>query len=73
MAVSDHPSSHLRVNQMAKGFHSTQHCFNNVYGACVACECGLVHIPYGGLRSNWTRAFSKMPCSHSLRSSPGVV
>ena len=58
---------------MAKGFHSTQHCFNDVCGACVACECGLVHISHGGLWSNWTRAFSKMPHLHSLRSSPGVV
>ena len=33
----------------------------------------MVHIPYGGLQGNWARASSKMPRSHSLRSSPGVV
>ena len=73
MAVFDHPSSHLRADQVAKGFHSTQHCFNDVCGACVACECGLVHVPHGGLWSNWARAFSKTPCSHFLCYSPEVV
>ena len=73
MAVSNHPLGHLQADQVAKGFYSTQHCFNGVCDACVACECGLVHIPHGGLQGNWAKAFSKMPHSHSLRSSPGVV
>ena len=73
MAVSDRPSGHLQADQVAKGFHSTEHCFNDVCGACVACGCRLVHIPHRGLRGNWTRASSKMPHSHSLRFSPGVV
>ena len=73
MAVFDHPLGHLKADQVAKRFHSMQHCFNDVCGACVACECGLVYNPQEGLRSNWARAFSKKPRSHSLRSSPGVV
>ena len=73
MAVFDHPLGHLRALQVAKGFYSTQHCFDDVCGACVVGKCGLVHIPHGGLQSNWTRAFSKMTHSHSLHSSPGVV
>ena len=73
MAVSDHPSGHLRADEVAKGFHSTYHCFNDVYGACVAYGCGLVHIPHGGLRGNWARASSKTSHSHSLRSRTGVV
>ena len=58
---------------MAKRFHSTEHCFNDVCGACVACKCGLVHIPHGGLQGNWARASSKTPHLHSLRSIPEVV
>ena len=49
MAGFDHPLGHLRALQVAKGFHSTQHCFNDVCGACVACDCGLVYAPHGGL------------------------
>ena len=73
MAVFDHPLGHLRAFQVAKGFHSTEHCFDDVCRACVTCECGLVHILHGGLRSNWARAFSKMARSHSLCCCPGVV
>ena len=58
---------------MAKGFHSTQHYFNDVCEACVVCEYGLVHIPHRGLWSNWARAFSKMSRSHFLHSNPGVI
>ena len=60
MIVCDHPSGHLKALQVAKGFHSTQQCFNDVSRACVVRECGLVHVPHGGLRSNWARAFNKM-------------
>ena len=73
MVIFDHSLGHLRALQVAEGFHSTQHCFNDVCGACVVCECGLVHALHEGLRSNWVRAFSKTACSHSLHSSPGVV
>ena len=73
MVVFDHPLGHLRALQVAEGFHSMQHCFDNVCRACVACKCGLVHAPHGGLWSNKARAFSKTAYSHSLHSSPGVV
>ena len=73
MVVFDHRLGHLRALQVAERFHSMQHCFDDVCGACVACECGLVHAPHGGLWSNWARAFSKTAHSHFLCSSPGVV
>ena len=73
MAVFDHPSDHLRADRVAKGLHSTQHCINDVCGACVACEYGFVHIPHGGLWSNGARAISKTPHSHSLPSNPEVI
>ena len=73
MAVFDHPLGHLRADQVAKGFHSTEHYFNDVCGACVAYGCGLVHVPHRGLWINWAKASSKTPHLHSLHSSPGVV
>ena len=73
MAVFDHPSGHLKALQVGEGFHSTQHGFDDVCGACIAYECGLVYALHGGLWSNWARAFSKIACSHSLCSSPRVV
>ena len=62
MAVSDHPLGHLRALQVVEGFHSMQHCFDDVCRACVVCECGLVHTLHKGLWSTWARAFNKMAC-----------
>ena len=73
MVVFDHPSGYLKALQVAEGFHSTQHCFNNVCRAYVAYECGLVQALHRELLSNWARAFNKIAHSHSLRSSLGVV
>ena len=49
MWVSDHPLCHLRALQVAEGFHSTQHCFDDVCKACVSYECELVHAPHAML------------------------